>query len=68
MTYVLKINGMSCDHCVRRVTRALGAVPGVSVKDVVVGRAQIETSGDPAVLAHAVDALTAAGYPAEVSS
>jgi copper chaperone CopZ len=67
MIHTLAIAGMSCDHCVRRVTKALGAVPGVTVKDVHVGRARIETS-DPGVLARAIEALGAAGYPAEASS
>jgi copper chaperone CopZ len=65
--HTLTISGMSCDHCVRRVTRALAAVPGVTVTDVQVGRARIETS-DPGVLARAIEALGAVGYPAEESS
>jgi len=35
----LKINGMHCDACVRRVTGALGALPGVRVNRVEVGEA-----------------------------
>jgi copper chaperone len=27
---VLKIEGMSCEHCVRAVTNALGALPGIT--------------------------------------
>ena len=68
MTHTLSITGMSCDHCVRRVTRALAGVAGVSVKDVQVGRARIDTSDDPRVVSQAIEALTAAGYPAQVSS
>lgn len=30
----VKIKGMSCEHCVRAVTRALSSIPGIS--DVVV--------------------------------
>jgi copper chaperone len=29
-TSVLKVNGMSCQHCVNAVTKAVGALPGVS--------------------------------------
>ena len=25
---ILNVNGMSCEHCVRAVTKAVGAVPG----------------------------------------
>jgi copper chaperone CopZ len=35
----LKINGMHCDACVRRVSGALGALPGVRVDRVEVGEA-----------------------------
>ena len=68
MTHTLAITGMSCDHCVRRVTRTLSGVAGVSVKDVQVGRARIDTGDDPRIVAQAIEALTAAGYPAQVSS
>lgn len=26
---VLKVDGMSCEHCVRAITNAVGALPGV---------------------------------------
>ncbi|MEL7610157.1 MAG: copper chaperone CopZ [Bacillota bacterium] len=26
---ILNVNGMSCEHCVRAVTKAVGALPGV---------------------------------------
>ena len=32
MKKVLKISGMSCEHCVRRIERALGSIDGVHVK------------------------------------
>jgi len=35
----LKIDGMHCDACVRRVTGALGALPGVRLNRVEVGEA-----------------------------
>jgi copper chaperone len=67
MPYTLTISGMSCDHCVRRVTEALSAVPGVTVKEVVVGRAVVEDHGDPAKRAAVLRAVDDAGYAAEVS-
>jgi copper ion binding protein len=27
---ILKVDGMSCEHCVNAVTKAVGALPGVS--------------------------------------
>lgn len=29
MTTVLKVDGMSCEHCVKAVTKAAGSLPGV---------------------------------------
>ena len=45
----LNINGMHCQSCVRRVTAALEKVPGVTVKAVEVGSAQLDY--DPATAA-----------------
>lgn len=61
----LTIEGMTCNHCVNRVTRALNTVPGIQVKNVVVGRAVLD-AGDAADAAQqAIDAVTKAGYPAK---
>ncbi|HFC98167.1 MAG TPA: copper chaperone [Thermosulfurimonas dismutans] len=40
----LKIGGMSCEHCVQRVTRALSALPGVKEVrvDLATGTASLE--------------------------
>ena len=37
----LEITGMSCGHCVARVTKALGKVLGVQVDSVEVGKARL---------------------------
>jgi Cu+-exporting ATPase len=39
----LKISGMHCEACVRRVRAALEKVPGVTVEDVQVGGARVRT-------------------------
>lgn len=51
----LKITGMTCQNCVKHVTQALEAVPGVSAArvDLAAGRAEVEGTA-------AVDALVAA--------
>ena len=56
------INGMSCGHCVAAVSKALAAVPGVTVDAVTIGSATIAI--DPALgsLAAAEAAIDAAGY------
>ncbi len=61
----VKIQGMSCDHCVRTVTRALQAVPGVErVREVSVARGEAVLEGSPSAEA-IVAALEEAGYTAE---
>jgi copper chaperone len=67
MTTTLRIDGMSCNHCVKRVTQALAAVPGATVREVGVGHATIEHAA-PGVPAAAVQALDEAGYPARAAS
>lgn len=52
----LEISGMHCGGCVRRVTTALEKVPGVAVKSVEVGSAQLDY--DPTVAS--ADAIRAA--------
>ena len=60
---VLKIEGMTCNHCVRAVKGALEAVPGVSTVDVSLqnGTAEIMGSADVTGL---LNAITGEGYVA----
>ena len=64
---VLKIEGMTCGHCVKSVTDALEQVEGVSKAevDLTAGRAVVEydeTQADPRAL---VAAVIDEGYTAE---
>jgi copper ion binding protein len=63
---VLKVEGMTCGHCVARVEKALRAVEGVSSVQVSLaeGRATVESNGasTEALVAAVVDA----GYEATV--
>jgi copper chaperone len=62
----LKVEGMTCMHCVKAVTEALSAVPGVTnVREVSLdkGAAVVEGSPEPDAL---VAAVKEAGYSAEV--
>jgi copper chaperone len=45
----LTIGGMTCEHCVRAVTKALSRQPGTTVEEVTVGRARV--SNDPGAVA-----------------
>jgi len=40
-TTKIKIQGMTCLHCVNRVQQALAGVPGVQRADVVIGEATV---------------------------
>ncbi|MDQ8161943.1 MAG: cation transporter [Gemmatimonadota bacterium] len=54
----LQISGMTCGHCVASVTRALSAVPGVTVDTVTIGNASVQfdpARTTPAAIAQAVE-------------
>ncbi len=56
----LAITGMHCDHCVMRVQKALGAVPGVQVRQVRIGMATLAyepTQTTPEALREAIEAV-----------
>ena len=63
-TLSLTIDGMSCSHCLNAVNRALAGRPGVRIKSVGIGRAEVEH--DPAVTPadRIVEAIADAGYRA----
>ena len=63
----LKVTGMTCNHCVMAVTKALEAVPGVTkVSSVSLqsGEASVEGTAKPDDLVAAVEEE---GYQAEVA-
>lgn len=61
----IAITGMSCGHCVSRVTKALSALPGVRVDAVEVGSARV--AYEPAAVSPAgiLRAVRDLGYGAE---
>ncbi len=61
MKMALRIEGMSCGHCVRAVEHALQGVPGVQVVSVEVGRAVV-TSPEPVNDAQLREAIEQAGF------
>ncbi len=59
-TQTIEIDGMHCDACVRRVTQALGSVPGVRVVSVGIGKAEVV--GEPPTEAAIRSAIDATGF------
>ncbi len=64
---ILRIDGMHCGACIRRVSQALAAQQGLSVKEVRMGLARIEADQQSAA-GEAVEALAKAGYKAHPES
>lgn len=60
----LEIDGMSCDHCVRAVTTALRALPGVLVEEVAIGRATVDYDPARTTPEQVVEAVADEGYEA----
>jgi copper chaperone len=67
MSTEIQVTGMSCQHCVGAVTRALESVPGVTgvQVDLSTGLTRIQGEADPAVL---IQAVVDAGYGVSGSS
>jgi copper chaperone len=64
----LKIEGMSCQHCVMRVKKAIDALNGVSKSDVQVGSAMIEFDESKLKKEDITAAVEKAGYKIKLSS
>ena len=64
----LKVEGMTCSHCVGRVQKALDAAPGVieAKVDLDSGTAQIRFGAGTEVASRA-GIVTEAGYPAQAA-
>lgn len=63
----LKVNGMTCNHCIMAVKKALLQVPGVEGAEVSLeqGEALVKGNPDPQALIRAVEEE---GYQAEVQA
>jgi copper chaperone len=59
---ILHIEGMSCGHCVTAVTRALGAVPGVRIEEIRIGRAKVSYDESTTDSSQIEAAVAEAGY------
>ena len=45
---VIKVDGMSCEHCVKAITKAVGALPGVANVAVDLTTKTVAVDHDPA--------------------
>jgi len=57
---ILNVQGMSCEHCVRAITQAVGVLPGVSSVSVDLGAGTVTAERDPALattetITHAIE-------------
>jgi copper ion binding protein len=59
---LIKIEGMSCQHCVIRVRKAVDELPGVSRSNVNIGTAWIEYDESKVKEADLEQAIEKAGY------
>jgi copper chaperone len=66
-TLKLSIEGMHCGACVRRVTNALQAVPGVEVGSVEVGTATVTFNSNAATPEQIAGAVNSIGFTAQVA-
>jgi copper chaperone CopZ len=60
---VLRIDGMRCGSCVRRIGQALQSVPGIRTDEIRVGAVRLEVQ-NPAETESAIAAINNAGYTA----
>jgi copper chaperone CopZ len=57
----VRVEGMSCQHCVRAVFTALTAVEGITRADVKIGSVEVEHDGR-ATIERIREAIAVAGY------
>jgi copper chaperone CopZ len=66
--FTLKIEGMHCGSCVRRVTQALDSVEGVVVDEVTVGAARLTSELEPVPVELAIAVLAKIGFAAQLKA
>ncbi len=64
--FALRIEGMHCGSCVRRVTQALASTDGIEVGEVRIGAARVTTSATPPPVDLAIAALAKVGFIAHL--
>ena len=64
--FILRIDGMHCGSCVRRVTQALNSAGGVEVEEVRIGAARLKSPENEPSVDAAITALAKAGFTARL--
>lgn len=64
--FTLRIDGMHCGSCIRRVTQALSTTEGVKIEEVRLGAARLTAHEEQAAADLAIVALAKAGYKAQL--
>ncbi|MBF0558192.1 MAG: heavy-metal-associated domain-containing protein [Nitrospirae bacterium] len=59
---VIKIDGMSCQHCVARVKKALDGIAGITESNVTVGSATVKYDESKVQSENIIAAIEKAGY------
>lgn len=59
---ILKIEGMSCQHCVMIVKKALDAIEGVSSSEVAIGTAKVKFDNTKTDSESLMEAVRKSGY------
>jgi len=59
---VIKIEGMSCQHCVMRVKKALDGIAGITEANVTIGSASIKYDESKVKMEDIYSAVGKAGY------
>lgn len=65
LTLKLKIGGMTCEHCVKRVKRALEGCRGAATAEVDLASASAVVAGESLDSAELISCVEAAGYTAQ---
>jgi copper chaperone len=65
---VLRIDGMHCGSCIRRVTQAIGSAGEFDVKEVRLGAARFAATEAATAANAAIAALAKAGFTARVDA
>jgi copper chaperone CopZ len=64
--FTLRIDGMHCGACVRRVTQALNTAGNIKVEEVRIGAARLRSPDENPPVDAAIAALEKAGYNARL--
>ena len=63
MATILKVKGMSCQHCVMSVTKALGQLDGVKNMQVDLAKGEVRFDNTKEIASNRIQkAISAAGY------